>query len=104
MQGQSDGVLKYELMKVSMFGREVFGPFDVRVVPCFWHVKRSWLKNLQRKCPRPVQYPMCRALGKIMLMLQVSGQFTQSFTQEAHDAMDGFYAQYADQPDFILLQ
>ncbi|KAL0021959.1 hypothetical protein WJX79_007464 [Trebouxia sp. C0005] len=28
--------------------RAVFGPYGVRVFLCFWHVKRSWLKNLHR--------------------------------------------------------
>ena len=81
--------------------RTVFGAYGVRVFLCFWHVKRSWLKNLHRKCPRSVQYQMFLSMGKIMLMLPSIDQSKESFTQQVSDAVDTFCTQYAEQADYV---
>ncbi|KAL3144261.1 hypothetical protein ABBQ32_004034 [Trebouxia sp. C0010 RCD-2024] len=81
--------------------RAVFGPYGVRVFLCFWHVKRSWLKNLHRKCPRSVQYQMFLTMEKIMLMLPATGQSREGFAQQVHASVESFTLQYAEQADFV---
>ncbi len=81
--------------------REVFGIYGVRVFLCFWHVKRSWLKNLHRKCPRNLQHAMFLHMERIMLMLPATGQSSQSFKQQVHDAVEKFCADHAEQTDFV---
>lgn len=100
----------HKCSKVQQFGldtrplrlcREVFSPYGVRVFLCFWHVKRSWLKNLHRKVPRHAQYDMFLSLEKIMLMLKATGQSTDSFSRDVRDAAERFCTQYAEHADFI---
>ncbi|DBA71835.1 TPA: hypothetical protein ACH3X2_010886 [Trebouxia sp. C0005] len=81
--------------------RAVFGPYGIRVFLCFWHVKRSWLKNLHRECPRSVQYEMFLSTDTIMLMLPATGQGRDSFAQQVRDAVDAFYVQYTQQAEYV---
>lgn len=81
--------------------REVFGVHGVKVFLCFWHVKRSWLKNLHRKCPRAAQYSMFLSLEKIMLMLPANGQSSDSFKQQVKQAVRDFCSQYAQHSEFV---
>ena len=81
--------------------RAVFDAYGVRVFLCFWHVKRSWLKNLHKKCSRSVQYQMFLGMERIMLMLPSTHQSRESFTEQVHGAVALFCTQYAEQADYV---
>ncbi|DBB04166.1 TPA: hypothetical protein ACH3X1_013210 [Trebouxia sp. C0004] len=81
--------------------REVFGPYGVLVFLCFWHVKRSWLKILIRKCPRAVRSEMFNSLERIMLMVRRTNQSRVDFTQQVKDAIQTFYDTFKDEQEFV---
>lgn len=79
--------------------RETWGQ-DMPVFLCFWHVKRSWLKNVFSKCTGRSEH-LFQQLGQIMLMLPEHEEPQLDFIKRVHAALEWVYEQHADQTAFV---
>eukprot|EP01018_Ginkgo_biloba_P014465 Gb_35818 [translate_table: standard] len=68
--------------------------FGCRVLLCLWHVRRSWLKNLTKKChDYLVRREMFKDLGDIM--------YNQSHATNIMETIECFMHKYRDQIEFL---
>eukprot|EP01018_Ginkgo_biloba_P015399 Gb_14889 [translate_table: standard] len=68
--------------------------FGCRVLLCLWHVRRSWLKNLTKKChDYIVRREMFKDLGDII--------YNQSHTTNIMETIECFMHKYRDQTKFL---
>ena len=68
--------------------------FQCRILLCTWHVRRTWIKKLFKKCCNfEVQREMFRQLGSIL--------YSTRCGPNAMDAIDELMQIFVDQCDFI---
>jgi hypothetical protein len=73
----------------------------VPVLLCFWHVKRSWLKQVVRKAKKATRKGMFQALSNIMLMHNNHLEPDLAFDVRVVTALEAFYALYPDETSFV---
>ncbi|DBA77443.1 TPA: hypothetical protein ACH3X1_009273 [Trebouxia sp. C0004] len=61
----------------------------------------SMLANSIKKCPRAVRSEMFNSLARIMLMVRLTNQSREDFTQQVKDAIQTFYDTFKDQQEFV---
>ncbi|KAL0027564.1 hypothetical protein WJX77_011083 [Trebouxia sp. C0004] len=86
------------------FSREVFGIYGttgVRVFLCFWHVKRSWLKNLHRKCPWSLQHVMFLHMKSHADALGPLDRAARASSSKCMTLLRKSCADHAEQTDFV---
>lgn len=64
-------------------------------------MKRSWLKNLIKKCSKAMRSRMFNSMEKIMLMMRSTGQSREDFAKQVDQAMQAFYEQYHDEEEYV---
>lgn len=74
---------------------------DMPVFLCFWHVKRSWLKNIIIKCKKGTAVGLFKRLGQIMLMLPKHREVPDLFKERVQTTLEDLLQEHADQADFV---
>eukprot|EP01018_Ginkgo_biloba_P023858 Gb_25997 [translate_table: standard] len=70
--------------------------FGCHILLCLWHVRRSWLKNLTKKCHDYMVDEKCKDLGDII--------YNQSYATNLMETIECFIHKYRDQTFLIILE